>query len=105
LGHGRWLRARAARPSARAGGGREPQPVDLHRRGGRGSSHRRGTGPRRSGLGADRRRLRLVTFRSGFVTFIGRPNVGKSTLLNRILATKVSIVSDKPQTTRTQVRG
>jgi GTP-binding protein Era len=43
--------------------------------------------------------------KSGFVTFVGRPNVGKSTLLNAILGTKVSIVSDKVQTTRTQVRG
>ena len=43
--------------------------------------------------------------RSGFATLVGRPNVGKSTLLNRILGQKVSIVSDKVQTTRTQVRG
>jgi GTP-binding protein Era len=44
-------------------------------------------------------------FRSGFVAIVGRPNVGKSTLLNQMLGRKVSIVSDKPQTTRTQVRG
>lgn len=44
-------------------------------------------------------------FRSGFVSFVGRPNAGKSTLLNQILGTKVAIVSNKPQTTRTQIRG
>ncbi len=44
------------------------------------------------------------TFHSGFVAIVGRPNVGKSTMLNAIVGRKVSIVSDKPQTTRTQVR-
>lgn len=44
-------------------------------------------------------------FRSGFVSIVGRPNVGKSTLVNQIVGRKVSIVSSRPQTTRTQVRG
>src|SRR5215208_2790182 len=43
--------------------------------------------------------------KSGFVALLGRPNAGKSTLLNRIVGQKLSIVSDKPQTTRTRVVG
>ena len=44
-------------------------------------------------------------FKSGFVTIIGKPNVGKSTLLNQIIKEKVSIVSPKPQTTRNNITG
>lgn len=43
-------------------------------------------------------------FKSGFVTIIGRPNVGKSTLINRLLGERVSIISNKPQTTRNSIR-
>ncbi|OFS64156.1 GTPase Era [Nosocomiicoccus sp. HMSC09A07] len=47
----------------------------------------------------------MSTFKSGFITIVGRPNVGKSTFMNHVLGQKVAIMSDKPQTTRNKIQG
>ena len=61
--------------------------------------------PGGAGQPVDQTETRQPPFKSGIVALIGRPNAGKSTLLNRLVGEKIAIVSDKPQTTRTRVRG
>jgi GTP-binding protein Era len=46
----------------------------------------------------------MTIFKSGFVTVVGRPNVGKSTLINNMVGEKILIMSDKPQTTRNKIK-
>ena len=47
----------------------------------------------------------MTEHKSGFVSIIGRPNVGKSTFMNRVIGHKIAIMSDKAQTTRNKIQG
>jgi GTP-binding protein Era len=60
---------------------------------------------KRGAIGAPEPAFPMNAFKSGFISILGKPNVGKSTLLNRVLGRRIAITSDKPQTTRTRILG